>query len=79
MLSVMQVEFPVGMVIFNDKMGKILKTVFFLTCFIKFSQNSMMKKAESINQGNKFQGDRKLESHIKGEHFRITEVLLVFC
>jgi hypothetical protein len=27
-LSVMQVEFPVGMVIFNDKMGKILKTVF---------------------------------------------------
>jgi len=46
----MHVDFPVGRVIFNDKMGNILKTAF-LNCFIKFSQNSMMKKAESINQG----------------------------
>ena len=49
-LSVMHVDFPVGRGIFNDKMGKILNTAF-LKCFIKFSQNSMMKKAEKYQSG----------------------------
>jgi len=78
-LPVMHVDIPVGRVIFDDKMGKILKKKAFLTYFMKFSQNSLMKKAESINQCSRSQGVGNLESHTKGENFLSAEVLLLFC
>ena len=73
----MHVDFPVGRIIFNDKMGKMWKTAF-LTCFMKFSQNFMMKNPGSTNQGSMSQGVGNLESHTKGEHFLITDVFINF-
>jgi hypothetical protein len=75
-LLVMRVDFPVGIIIFNEKMGKIWKTAF-LTYFIKSSQNFVMKNSGSIYQGSRSQGAGNLESHTKGENFLITEVLLI--